>query len=197
MYYLNVWCINLYIEYLYYTIKINNNIEGVHMWNETIAKFDKYPSQQKVIKKILNLGLRVSEEKKVYCQDVEINMLSLAKSLNTDRRVIISTIENILNDEELKQIFTNIQPAGPILSNISQQLGLGVIEIEGNAQECGILKKVTEILADRNINIQQAHATDPYITQIPHLTLITDKNVDGNLIQLLLKIDGVTKVSIY
>lgn len=167
------------------------------MWNETIEKFDKYPSQQKVIKKILNLGLRIDENKKIYCQDVEINMSSLAKSLNTDRRVIISTIENILKDENLKQIFTNIQPAGPILSKISQQLGLGVIEIEGNAQECGILKKVTEILSDRNINIQQAHATDPYITQIPHLTLITDKIVDGDIIQQLLNIEGVSKVSVY
>lgn len=167
------------------------------MWDETIEKFDKYPSQQKVIKKILNLGLRVDENKKIYCQDVEINMSSLAKSLNTDRRVIISTIENILADEQLKKIFTNIKPAGPVLSNISQQLGLGVIEIEGNAEERGILKNVTKLLSDRNINIQQAHATDPYISQIPHLTLITDRTVDGDLIQLLLKIDGVNKVSIY
>lgn len=167
------------------------------MWKETIEKFDKYPSQQKVVKKVLQLGLRIGEDKKIYSHDVEINMSSLAKSLNTDRRVIISTIENILKDEELKQIFTNIEPAGPVLSNISRQLGLGVIEIEGMSEKCGILSNVSKLLAENRISINQAHITDPLISQVPHMILITDKIVNGDIMQDLLKIDGVSKVSIY
>ena len=162
-----------------------------------MGKFEKYPSQQKVIKKLLELGLKVGENNKIYCHDVEINISSLAKSINTDRRVVISTIENILNDEELKRIFTNIEPSGPVLSNISQELGLGVIEIEGNGQKAGILNKVTEILASENISIRQAYAGDPDLSNTPHMTIITDNTVDGNIIPLLLKIDGVTKVSMY
>ncbi|RAP45127.1 MAG: amino acid-binding protein [Methanosphaera sp. rholeuAM6] len=167
------------------------------MWKKIIEKFDKFPSQKKVIKKLLELGLKVGENNKIYCNDVEINISSLAKSINTDRRVVISTIENILDDKELKRIFTNIQPAGPVLSNISEELGLGVIEIEGNGQKAGILNNVTNILANENISIRQAYAGDPDLFNTPHMTIITDSTVDGKIIPLLLKIDGVTKVSMY
>lgn len=167
------------------------------MWNNILKKFDKYPSQQKVIRKLLELGLRVDQDKKIYCKDVEINISSLAKTIETDRRVITSTIDNILKDEELKNIFMNIYPSGPLLTNISNILGLGVIEIEGLAQKPGILYNVTTLLANEKISIRQAYASDPELDPIPHLTIITDKPVNGNLIELLLKIDGVSKVSLY
>lgn len=167
------------------------------MWQTTIEKFDKYPSQQKVIKKMLRLGLKVGEDKKVYCNDVEINISSLAKSIDTDRRVVVSTIDNILKDKYLKNIFTNIQSAGPVLSNISEELGLGVIEIEGDGQQIGILNKVTQILANQKISIRQAYASDPELSSMPHVTIITDKEVDGTILPTLLKIKGVSKVSMY
>ncbi len=167
------------------------------MWKKIFEKFENYPSQKKVVRKLLQLGLKVGENKKVYCNDVEVNITSLAKSIDTDRRVVTSTVENILSDEELKQIFTNIKSAGTVLANISQELGLGVIEIEGDAQKTGILKQVTELLDEENISIRQAYATDPDLYATPYMTIITDHNIDGNIIPLLLKIDGVTKVSMY
>lgn len=167
------------------------------MWKNTLENFNKYPSQQKVVIKLLQLGLKIGENKKIYCDDVEINMSSLAKSLNTDRRVVVSTIDNILNNDEMKEIFTNIKPAGPVLSNISHYLGLGVIEIEGLAENYGILSEVSKILANEKISIIQVYATDPFLTRNPYMTLITDKLVGGEVIQLLLKVNGVNKVSIY
>lgn len=167
------------------------------MWKKIMNKFDKYPSQKKVIKKLLQLGLKVGEDKKIYCNDVEINISSLSKSIETDRRVVTSTINTILNDDELKGIFTNIRSAGTVLSNISRELGLGVIEIEGDAQKTGILNQVTNILAEENITIRQAYASDPDLFSTPYMTIITDNILDGNIIPLLLKIDGVTKVSMY
>ena len=167
------------------------------MWKRIFTKFDNYPSQKKVVKKLLQLGLKVGENRKIYCNDVEINITSLAKSIDTDRRVVSSTVDNILSDDDLKQIFTNIKSAGTVLANISQELGLGVIEIEGDAQKTGILQQVTTLLADEKISIRQAYASDPDLFPTPYMTIITDKNVDGNIIPALLKIDGVTKVSMY
>ncbi|HIJ14862.1 MAG TPA: amino acid-binding protein [Methanosphaera sp.] len=167
------------------------------MWKKFFNKFDNYPSQKKVARKLLQLGLKVGENKKVYCNDVEINISSLAKSIDTDRRVVSATIENILSDKELKEIFTNIKSAGTVLANISQELGLGVIEIEGDAQKTGILNQVTKLLADENISIRQAYASDPELFATPYMTIITDNAVDGRIIPLLLKIDGVNKVSMY
>ena len=51
------------------------------------------PHNKKLLKKILELGLCVNEDKKLYCKDVEINISSLAKSVGTDRRVVTKTIE--------------------------------------------------------------------------------------------------------
>ena len=189
MYYLNLWCINFYIKNIYSTLYniIIDRCWRKNMWKKIMNKFDKYPSQKKVIKKMLQLGLKVGEDKKIYCNDVEINVSSLSKSIETDRR----------DDEELKSIFTNIQSAGTVLSNISQELGLGVIEIEGDAQKTGILNQVTNILAKENISIRQAYASDPDLYSIPYMTIITDNVLDGKIIPLLLKIDGVTKVSMY
>ncbi|WP_323736816.1 amino acid-binding protein [Methanosphaera sp. ISO3-F5] len=167
------------------------------MWKTTLEKFNKYPSQQKVIKKMLQLGLRVGEDKKIYCNDVEINISSLAKSIETDRRVVVSTVNNILKNKNLKKLFTNIQSAGPVLSNISEELGLGVIEIEGDGQQIGILNKITEMLANQQISIRQVYATDPELSSRPHVTIITNKQVDGTIIPLLLNINGVSKVSMY
>ncbi|MBR0471978.1 MAG: amino acid-binding protein [Methanosphaera sp.] len=167
------------------------------MWKTILEKFNKYPSQQKVIKKMLQLGLRVGEDKKIYCNDVEINISSLAKSIETDRRVVVSTVNNILKNKNLKKLFTNIQSAGPVLSNISEELGLGVIEIEGDGQQIGILNKVTEMLANQQISIRQVYATDPELSSRPHVTIITNKQVDGTIIPLLLNINGVSKVSMY
>lgn len=199
MYYLNVWCINFYIKNIYST-SYNIIIDICwrwNMWKKIMNKFDKYPSQKKVIKKLLQSGLKVGEDKKIYCNDVEINISSLAKSIETDRRVVTSTINTILDDEELKGIFTNIKSAGTVLANISQELGLGVIEIEGDAQKTGILNQVTKILAEEKISIRQAYASDPDLFSTPYMTIITDDNLDGKIIPLLLKIEGVTKVSMY
>lgn len=199
MYYLKVWCINFYIKNIYST-SYNIIIDICwrwNMWKKIINKFDKYPSQKKVIKKLLQSGLKVGEDKKIYCNDVEINISSLAKSIETDRRVVTSTVNTILGDDELKGIFTNIKSAGTVLANISQELGLGVIEIEGDAQKTGILNQVTKILAEEEISIRQAYASDPDLFTTPYMTIITDDDLDGNIIPLLLKIDGVTKVSMY
>ncbi|WP_455644990.1 amino acid-binding protein [Methanosphaera sp.] len=167
------------------------------MWTDILEKFNKYPSQKKVVLKILELGLRIGDDKKIYSKDVEVNISSLAKSLDTDRRVVTSTINNILSDEYLRQIFMNISPSGPLLSNISDMLGLGVIEIEANGTEIGILQKVTEILANEKISIRQAYVSDPEIDPVPHATIITDRQLDGDLIQSLLKIEDISKVSLY
>lgn len=167
------------------------------MWKLTEEKFNKYPSQLKVAKKILELGLCVGEDNKIYCGNVEINLSSLARSLDIDRRVINSTIDTILNDDELEQIFTNIEPSGPLLKNIASMLNLGVIELEGSGEKYGILSKIAIVLSDAKLSIRQLYASDPELSQVPKITIITSKPVDGNLLQELLKIDGISKVSIY
>lgn len=167
------------------------------MWDKIKYKFEKYPARMRLARKIIELGLRVTENGKIYCADVEISDVAIARSVNVDRRTIKATVYAILKDPQLKDIFKNIYPAGPFLKNIASNLGFGVVEIEAQAENPGIIAIATELISRENITIRQVHAGDPELEENPRLTIITEKPVKGELISELLKIQGVKRVSIY
>lgn len=167
------------------------------MWEKLNLKFKRYPARIAVAQKMLELGLRVSEDRKIYCGDLKISDAALAKSAGVDRRVIKSTIDIILKDPELMNIFGNILPAGTLLKNIAKNLGLGVIEIEAGDSSEGILASAALLTGSKNIDIRQAYASDTKLEETPILTIITEKPVPGDLISEFLKINGVVRVSIF
>ncbi len=167
------------------------------MWEKLEEKFKKYPARMKVAKKMIELGLRVDDKEKIYCGDLQISDKSLAKSAGVDRRAIKSTIKIIEEDEELLNIFKNIVPAGTLLKNIAKNLDLGVIEIEVTSENEGILSSTTQLISQKGVNIRQAYAEDNEMEDYPHLTIITEEPLPGNIINEFLKIKGVNRVSIY
>ncbi|MDR3063701.1 MAG: amino acid-binding protein, partial [Methanobrevibacter sp.] len=135
------------------------------MWEKLNEKFKKYPAKMNVAKKMIELGLRLGEDHKIYCADLKINDSSLAKAANVDRRAIKSTIEIILEDDELSNIFKNIMPAGTLLKNLAKNLGLGIIEIEPNQDSKGILAATANLILSKGISIRQTYATDTEIEE--------------------------------
>ena len=166
------------------------------MWSTVNNKFKNYPARKAVAFKMLELGLRVDEDSKIYCGNLKISDSALANSVDVDRRVIKSTTSVILKDEELWNIFSNIVPAGTLLKNIAQNLGLGVIEIEAGENNKGILASIALIARDYDIDIRQAYASDNHSNN-PILTIITNDPVPGASIKEFLAVDGVIKVSVY
>jgi len=167
------------------------------MWDRIKHKFEKFPARMAVARKIVELGLRVGENGKIYCDDVEINDVALARSVGVDRRTIKSTVDVILADNLLSEIFKNIHPAGTLLKNIAKNLGFGVVEIEAEAGNAGILARSTELISIEGLSIRQAHAGDPELEEHPKLTIITEKPIKGELLKEFLNIPGVKRVSIY
>jgi len=167
------------------------------MWERLNYKFKKYPARMNVAWKMVELGLRVDEDSKIYCGDLKISDVALAKTANVDRRAVKSTVKTILEDEHLSNIFKNIIPAGTLLKNIAKNLGLGVIEIEVGHENNGILAEASKLISAENISIRQAYASDTELGGNPTLTIITEEPAKGSLINEFLKIDGVIKVSIY
>ncbi len=167
------------------------------MWEKVKHKFEKFPARMSVARKIVEYGLGVSENGKIYCGNIEISDLAMARSVDVDRRSIKTTVDVILSDEQLSKIFSNIIPAGPLVKNVAKDLGFGVVEIEAEAQNPGIIAKATELISKENISIRQVHAGDPEFEEKPRLTIITEKPMEGNLLNEFLKIEGVKRVSIY
>ena len=167
------------------------------MWEELNLKFKKYPARMAVAQKMIELGLRLDENKKIYCGNLKISDAALENAANVDRRVIKSTIKTITEDQKLLEIFSNITPAGTLLKNIAKNLGLGVIEIEVGEENEGILASASALISSKNISIRQAYASDTELTTTPILTIITEDLVPGDLINEFLQIPGVIRVSIY
>ena len=169
----------------------------IKMWEKINEKFKKYPARMRVAEKMIELGLCINEEGKIYCGNLKISDKALATAAEVDRRAIKSTIEIIQEDAELNNLFSNIIPAGTLLKNIAKNLELGVIEIEVGSESEGILAATTNLITQKRIGIRQAYAEDTELQKSPLLTIITEEPVKGDLINEFLKIKGVTRVSIY
>ncbi len=103
----------------------------------------------------------------------------------------------INKDPTLRVIFENIQSAGLSLRGVAKPLGLGMVEITAqDPKAVGILAGASKLLADAGITIRQALVDDPELVPDPKLTLITGRSIPGSLIQEMLKITGVAKVSV-
>lgn len=102
----------------------------------------------------------------------------------------------ILKIPELKEIYTNLEPTVH-MKYVGRHVGYGVIEIEPEPRAIGILAKIAQKIAERDINIIQVVAEDPELYPEATLTIITEKPIPGDLINELSKLEGVKRISIY
>lgn len=166
------------------------------MWSTLIRKFEKYPAQQKVLKILFERGFQVNNEGKVTSGSIEIPHTQLARKAGVDRRVVDSTTEVILSDDQLRKIFQNVHSI-PFLRDVAPLLGQGVIIITpDDASHKGIISDVSTVIAKHNISIRQAVSDDPFFVNEPKLTIITDTKVPGSIVEELLRLESVKSVNI-
>lgn len=167
------------------------------MWQEILNKFKRFPAQEKVVRLILQRGFQINDRGRVVSGEIEIPHAQIAKELDVDRRVVDTTATAIREDEELWKIFRNVRSM-TFLGDVVPVLGLGVIEITPtNAAKTGILGDVASAVARYGLSIRQAVSDDPYFVESPKLTIITEGKIPGDLVQLLMGIEGVKRVTVY
>lgn len=166
------------------------------MFDEIMRKFEGSPSQQAVIRLLLERGFSVNDEGRVVSGGIEIPNTQIAREIDVDRRVVDSTTNAILADEELRRIFQNISQV-PSLMDLAPVLDLTVLTVEvADADEPGIVAQVTSLLADHGISIRQTISEDPEFTDEPRLYLVTDDELPGELVTKLMKLDFVRRVEL-
>jgi predicted regulator of amino acid metabolism with ACT domain len=79
------------------------------MWYSLSKYFGRYPSQGKVARLLMTNGLRVKEGR-IYCGEVEIGDVAVARAINVDRRIVRAAVETIERTEELKGVFSALRP---------------------------------------------------------------------------------------
>lgn len=167
------------------------------MWKKVVECLGGYPERLSVARVLVENGLGVRDGK-IYCNEIEVPPVRVARVAGVDRRTVAETVKAIEADPELRGIFRHLRSAGHSLREVARYLNLGVVEIEVvNAGAPGILARSAALLAERDISIRQAIVDDPELSPEPRLTLIAETKIPGELIPEFLKIEGVAKVSVY
>jgi predicted regulator of amino acid metabolism with ACT domain len=164
------------------------------MWSNIIREFSDSPSQNRVIRFLLENGFGVSREGKIVCNGIEIPATHIAKAIGTDRRVVDTTAQRILDSSFLQAIFTNIR-ATPDLSLLAEPLGLSAITVlPKDAREKGIVEAAVGVITGNNLNIRQIFVTDPQLSEEPKLVIIIEGVIPGKVIEGIRKLPQVKSV---
>jgi len=161
-----------------------------------MEKFADSPSQQAVIRLVLERGFSVNDEGRVVSGGIEIPNTGIAREVGVDRRVVDATTDAILADDQLRRIFQNIS-AIPSLMDLAPVLDLTALAITvRDAEETGIVAAVTGAIADRGISIRQTISEDPEFTDEPKLYVITDGEIPGDLLTEIRAMEFVHKIEL-
>ena len=164
------------------------------MFDEIMEKFEGSPSQQAVIRLLLERGFSVNEEGRVVSGGIEIPFTEIAREIDVDRRVVDSTTDAIQADPELQRIFANIG-AIPSLRDLAPVLDLTVLTVEvADADESGIVAEITARIAEAGISIRQVISEDPEFTDEPKLYIITDESIPGEVLVAIREFPFVRRV---
>jgi hypothetical protein len=167
------------------------------MWRHISDRLREYPGRQKVAKALVELGLSIKDNSTIYCGGIELSDVKIARFLGVDRRTVRETAQLISSDPVLKSVFEKTRPAGPFMGEVAKFLGYSVIEIYADPHAVGIIARAATLVSQENIAIRQAVADDPDLTPEPKLTLVVEKQPSGVILQKMLKIPGVLKISTY
>ncbi|QSG11454.1 putative regulator of amino acid metabolism, contains ACT domain [Halapricum desulfuricans] len=166
------------------------------MFDEIMEKFEDSPSQQRVIRLLLERGFSVSDEGRVVSGGIEIPNTGIAREIDVDRRVVDATTTAILEDEQLRRIFQNIS-AIPSLMDLAPVLDLSVLTVTvSDAEATGIVAAVTGAIAEHGIAIRQVISDDPEFSDEPKLYVITGQLLPGELINEIRELSFVRKIEL-
>ena len=152
------------------------------VFDEIMGKFEGSPSQQAVIRLLLERGFSVNDDGRVVSGGIEIPDTGIAREAGVDRRVVDATTDAILADDDLRRVFGNITSI-PSLMDLAPVLDLTVFTVEvGDPDESGIVAEITGMLAEADISLRQVLSDDPEFADDPKLYVITDGEVPGDLL---------------
>ncbi|MEM0449117.1 MAG: regulator of amino acid metabolism, contains ACT domain protein [Methanomassiliicoccales archaeon] len=166
------------------------------MWSSLSKYFGRFPSQAKVARMLLELGLRVSNGS-VYCGDIELSDSAIGRAAGVDRRIVRSTVETIESNPELISVFGKLRSTA-MLKDVAPVMGWSAIEIiPVNAQIVGIVADVTGVIAKAGISIRQTIVSDPELSTEPRLYVITEAPVPPEIIPDIKACRGVKSILIH
>ena len=155
------------------------------MWTNIRKQFERQVVRPEIVRKMIECGMRVSEDEKIYVDDVEVDYMAVARALDVDRRVVKNTARQIRQDRYLYSLFSKTRPLGTSLVDVVSQLGYTAIVIEADPKSPGVMAGVAEILSRHGMVVRQAVAEDPEMVPDAKMTLVIEGQLTGQAMEEL------------
>jgi uncharacterized protein len=166
------------------------------VWPNIRRQFERQVVRPDVVKKMIECGMRVSEDEKIYVGDVEVDYMAVARAADVDRRVVKQTVHQIRENRYLYSLFSHTRPLGTSLVGLVNQLGYTAIVIEADPKSPGVMAGVAEILSRHGMVVRQAVAEDPEMVPEAKMTLVVEGQLTGNAIDELQSLKVVRSIKI-
>jgi uncharacterized protein len=166
------------------------------VWPRIKAEFERQFVRPSVVKKMIECGMRVSDNLKLYVGDVEVDYLAVARAAGVDRRVVKQTAEQIRKSPYLYSIFSKTRPLGTSLVDLVSLLGYTAIAVEADPKSPGVMAGVAEILSRHGMVVRQAVAEDPEMVADAKMTLVIEGQLTGQAMEELNGLKMVRSIKI-
>jgi predicted regulator of amino acid metabolism with ACT domain len=166
------------------------------MWPNIRKQFERQVVRPEIVRKMIECGMRVSEDEKIYVADVEVDYSAVARAVDVDRRVVKNTVQQIRRNRYLFSLFSMTRPLGTSLVSLVSQLGYTAIVIEADPKSPGVMAAVAEILSRHGMVVRQAVAEDPEMVSDAKMTLVVEGQLTGQAMEELngLKVVRIIKI---
>lgn len=166
------------------------------MWTNVKKQFERKVVRPEIVRKLIECGMRVGDDEKIYVGNVEVDYTAVANSLDVDRRVVKQTVQQILGNRYLRSLFTKTMPLGTSLLDLVSQLGYSAVVIEADPKSPGVMAAVAEILSRHGTVVRQAVAEDPEMVPDAKMTLVVEGQLTGQAIEELNALKIVRSIKI-
>jgi predicted regulator of amino acid metabolism with ACT domain len=166
------------------------------VWANVRKQFERQVVRPEIVRKMIECGMRVSDDERIYVDDVEVGYTALARALKVDRRVVKQTAQQIRRNRYLYSLFSKTRPLGTSLVDVVSQLGYTGVVIEADPKSPGVLAQVAEILSRRGMVVRQAVAEDPEMVPDAKMTLVVEGQLTGEAVEELQGLGIVRSIKI-
>lgn len=166
------------------------------MWPNVRKQFDRQVVRPEIVRKMIECGMRVSDDDKIYVDDVEVDYTAVAKAVDVDRRVVKQTAQQIRRNRYLYSLFSKTRPLGTSLVDLVSQLGYTAIIIEADPKSPGVMAGVAEILSRHGMVVRQAVAEEPEMVPDAKMTLVVEGQLTGQAMEELNGLKTVRSIKI-
>ena len=109
---------------------VYGKVHGI-VWPNVKKQFSRQIVRADIVKKMIECGMRISDDLKLYVDDVEVDYTAMVRAVGVDRRVVKQTVKQIRGNAFLYGIFSRTMPFGTSLVNVVARLRLVYPHSEG------------------------------------------------------------------